>query len=632
MNFIKKYSLSIAALLLLGFTLLGIHLAWADSLTYDERAHIPAAYSYVRYGDIRLNPEHPPILKDLAGIPLLFLNLEFPLASSEWQNGPNEQWAVGSKFISCTVPEEACNDARTVSFWARLPLILIATLLAGFLFWWTRKVAGPLAGLLALSFMVFDPNVIAHSHLVTTDVGIAAFLFFAFYFFIKFLKHPSWKNTFLVALFFTIVQLVKFSAILLLPVFGLFLLLYALAKPLPENTSSRVRARLSILAQYLGKALLVFLFYAVVVWVTYYLHTLNTPSSHLDATAKMMFTDEKFGPVATSIVERTSQGTLTKPYSAYLLGLMMVFGRVAGGNTYYFLGSVQKTAEPSYFPIVFLTKETLPFLSFLCISLFYSLLKIAQGLRKKYQEKESWRTTLSKLLLRHLDSAIIVFFILFYSVLSITGNLNIGFRHLFPIIPFLYLLVAKTSVRILKDTRIPLAHRTSLGYLFGILILIQLSIPFFSYPSYLSYYNEFAGGTERGNLVAVDSNYDWGQDLFRLKSFIAHHNYCATTKTVASTFSCDTYLPHLPPINKIRVEYFGGSNAQQELSGVFEKWSSELPEESGWYALSLNPLQENWVSSAAQREHLSTKNYLWLLNYEPVAKAGTSILIYYIPE
>jgi hypothetical protein len=130
MDFLKKYSLHIATFLILGFVILSIHLAWADSLTYDERAHIPAAYSYIRYGDIRLNPEHPPLLKDLAGIPLLFLNLDFPLTSLEWQNGPNEQWTVGSKFISCTNPEEACNDARTLAFWARIPLILVATLLA----------------------------------------------------------------------------------------------------------------------------------------------------------------------------------------------------------------------------------------------------------------------------------------------------------------------------------------------------------------------------------------------------------------------------------------------------------------------------------------------------------------------
>ena len=42
-----------------------------DSLTMDEVAHLPAGYSYLTQKDMRLNPEHPPLLKDLAALPLL---------------------------------------------------------------------------------------------------------------------------------------------------------------------------------------------------------------------------------------------------------------------------------------------------------------------------------------------------------------------------------------------------------------------------------------------------------------------------------------------------------------------------------------------------------------------------------
>ena len=43
-----------------------------DSLTMDELAHLPAGYSYLTQKDMRLNPEHPPLIKDLAAFPLLF--------------------------------------------------------------------------------------------------------------------------------------------------------------------------------------------------------------------------------------------------------------------------------------------------------------------------------------------------------------------------------------------------------------------------------------------------------------------------------------------------------------------------------------------------------------------------------
>ena len=44
-----------------------------DSATMDEAAHLPAGYSYLTQKDMRLNPEHPPLIKDLAAIPLLFI-------------------------------------------------------------------------------------------------------------------------------------------------------------------------------------------------------------------------------------------------------------------------------------------------------------------------------------------------------------------------------------------------------------------------------------------------------------------------------------------------------------------------------------------------------------------------------
>ncbi|MBU4481422.1 hypothetical protein KKH59_03900 [Patescibacteria group bacterium] len=35
-----------------------------DSLTSDELVHLPAGYSYLTQKDMRLNPEHPPLIKD----------------------------------------------------------------------------------------------------------------------------------------------------------------------------------------------------------------------------------------------------------------------------------------------------------------------------------------------------------------------------------------------------------------------------------------------------------------------------------------------------------------------------------------------------------------------------------------
>jgi hypothetical protein len=41
-----------------------------SSATFDEMAHLPAGYSYLRWNDYRLNPEHPPLIKKWAALPV----------------------------------------------------------------------------------------------------------------------------------------------------------------------------------------------------------------------------------------------------------------------------------------------------------------------------------------------------------------------------------------------------------------------------------------------------------------------------------------------------------------------------------------------------------------------------------
>src|SRR6185436_16156131 len=72
--------------------------AYTDSAIMDELAHIPAGYGYVSELDYRLNPEHPPLVKVLAGIPMLFLNPNFPTEHSSWTSDINGQWEMGRQF------------------------------------------------------------------------------------------------------------------------------------------------------------------------------------------------------------------------------------------------------------------------------------------------------------------------------------------------------------------------------------------------------------------------------------------------------------------------------------------------------------------------------------------------------
>jgi len=232
-----------------------------DSLTMDEQSHIGAGYSYLSQQDFRINPEHPPLIKDLSAIPLLFLNLNFPVNDTAWTEGVNNQWILGNKFIF-----NSGNNADQLIFWARLPMLFILISLGWFLFWWTKKEFGKEAALITLFLFSFSPNLIAHGRLVTTDIGALLGFVLSTFFWLKFLRNPSKKNVFYAGLIFGLSMLLKFSLALLIPFFGIITLIYVSIKK--EN-----------LIQYLGKSILIGLIGLVlVIWPIYQIHVMNYPA------------------------------------------------------------------------------------------------------------------------------------------------------------------------------------------------------------------------------------------------------------------------------------------------------------------------------------------------------------------
>jgi len=123
---------------------------------------------------------------------------------------------------------------------------------------------------------------------------------------------------------------------------------------------------------------------------------------------------------------------------------------------------------------------------------------------------------------------------------------------------------------------------------------------------YISYYNELVGGPDNGHKYAVDSNYDWGQDLKRLQDFVEENN-----------------------INKISIAYFGGDNTYYRLGDKIENtWIYQEPElNHGWIAISGTFLQEGRAKPAHDYDK-DTTFFKWLDDYELAGKAGHSIFIY----
>ncbi len=547
-----------------------------DSATMDELAHIPAGYSYLTHQDYRINPEHPPLAKDLSALPLLFMNLNFPEESSAWQNDVNGQWQLGTEFIY-----QSGNDADKIIFWSRIPMIVLLILLGWLLFKFAKDFFNKESALLVLALFSFSPSFIAHGRLVTTDIAATFGVVLATYFWLKFLTNPSKKSVILAGLSLGTGLLMKFSLILLIPFFAVVTVAYALL-------NKKQFSRYALLALVSGLTALVF-----VITPVYLIHTVNYPAERqLSDTKEILqsFPMESLKSICTWAADKP----VVRAPGHYLLGLLMATQRTASGNTGYFLGEISGSGWWYYFPTVFFLKvplalHILAFLSFLLL-----LLKCVKA---RFKGIKQWMRS-------HFAEFSMVVFLLIYWFVSINGKLNLGVRHVLPTFPFIYILLSIGIVAAIKNSG-PKLQKT-LVVLLSLLLGWYVASSITCFPFYLSYFNEIGGGYMGGYEYVVDSNYDWGQDLKRLRNFVEEND-----------------------IERIRLEYFGGGNPEYYLKDRYLKLNPEDKYVSGWVAISVNQLQGGSGNPAPGYDQ-PTGYYNWLKEQTPVARAGTSIFIYYL--
>ncbi|MBU2036941.1 glycosyltransferase family 39 protein [Patescibacteria group bacterium] len=596
----KNITNSLAALMLIFMLSLAYFSMLGDSAIIDEVAHLPAGYSYIEKMDMRLNPEHPPLVKDLAGGAIWLYSkitgetINFPTSLPAWQSAVNGQWDFGFDFLY-----REGNDADKLIFFGRLPMLLILLILGLYVFKWTRELAGPIAGLLALFLYSFSPTFIAHGRFVTTDVAASAAIFIASYYFIRWLKNPSAQNLIVAGLVFGLAQTAKFSVFLLVILFAFIALFWTYLK-IQKNRNFWQNTY-----KYLGGVILLFAIgYIFIVWPIYLFHVAKYPIDRQvqDTIANL----QSFGmrPIANLIIWLAGVPIL-RGLAQYGLGLAMVLQRAVGGNTTYFLGEINNSGWPLYFPVVYLIKETLTLHILTFAALFYGLWQLVKN--KIYR----W-AKLYDFLRQNIAQILMLAFIALYWYSSFRSILNIGVRHILPTFPFIFLLVSQQISSWMKNSEATqLAKILKLAFV-AILIIWQAISVVRVYPLFLAYFNESIGGPANGYKYVVDSNLDWGQDLKRLTTWVNDNK-----------------------IDKIRLHYFGGGVPEYYLGDKFIFWWGKYPpqditKQGGWLAVSATFLQGG-RGQYVPGFHEDVGDYTWLNNYTPVAIIGHSIFVYYIP-
>jgi len=167
---------SVAMLLLAQAALLAFSAA-RHSPTDLEPALLAAGIANWKYGRFELYRVNPPLVRMAAALPALFVG-----SNNDWRAfsdapGARPEFAVGNDFIHANGP-----SAIPLVVYARWACIPFSSIGAYFAYRWASELYNPGAGLVTLALYVFDPNLLAHGALITSDAAATSFGIVAGYF------------------------------------------------------------------------------------------------------------------------------------------------------------------------------------------------------------------------------------------------------------------------------------------------------------------------------------------------------------------------------------------------------------------------------------------------------------------
>ena len=575
------------AVLLIFFALAATSLM-GKSPTYDEQGFLVRGLAYLRGENQHMRVGHPLGLN--AWNALLLRNdptVALPTDDPSWQttsfHRPGELflWEIG-------------NHVEHVMFASRIMTAFLGMLLAAIVARWAAEMSTrPWIGFFVLVLVAFDPNVLAHTQLTTTDLGLTLGTAVAGFTLWRYLIQPSWQRALVAGLGFGLLANTKFTMGLFVPLFGLVILLtwlYHLWQTRRPHSPFTIHHSLFTILQFI----ILFPTAAFLTLWALYGFDVSTLPADLPTLPQL--------------------GGLTLPLAHHLEQLLDIGNRAQIGAPAFLLGDYRDTGWWYYFPVTFLVKTPLPTLLLLLITTI--ILIIPRRHHSPFTIHHSpFTINLLTLLLPALG----------YFAIALTTTVNLGYRHLLPMWPFLWVFIGYMGSRVqgagyrVQGTEFKelLRHPSPFHFsllTFYFLLPLWLVISTFSlHPHYLAHFNALAGGPYNGWRVLVDSNLDWGQDLAGLAEWQRANN--------ADTLWLSYFGEGRPDYYDL--EYHGLDSFPPRLMNPSANPFYPPDPAPGLYAISATNLQGVHFQNRDQ--------FAWFREREPIAKIGYSIFIYDVP-
>jgi 4-amino-4-deoxy-L-arabinose transferase-like glycosyltransferase len=434
---------------------------------------------------------------------------------------------------------------------------LIASIAAVWI--WGRRLFGVPAAVAATVLFSTLPPVLAHAGLATTDAPVMATLAVALYALCLFLEKPTAMRALGLGAACALAVLSKFSAI---PFFAAAALAILAARWIVGRRGLDEPGRApSHGIGWAVPAVLAVLVAALVVWAGYRFSWGSLP--------------ETVGPRSRDIVvgagARATAGTPV-PAPEFFEGIRRLRETMREGHPAFLLGRYGRTGWWYYFPVALAVKTPIPFLILAAIGGIASL-RLARRSR-------DWRPAAPFVAAGAILAA------------SMPSRIDIGVRHILPMYPLLAVSAGLGTTLLWNAARRGRAGRIAVGILFTWQTVGSAA----AHPDYLAWFNELAGG--HPDRILLDSNLDWGQDLYRLRDALAARHVASVS--LAYLGVADPARQGLPPTRPLPPDH----------------------PTTGWVAIS-----EMWRKDVPGGGHA----YAWLRSDEPVARVGRSILLYDLP-
>jgi 4-amino-4-deoxy-L-arabinose transferase-like glycosyltransferase len=383
---------------------------------------------------------------------------------------PNHNWyywavpegqMLGKFFVY-----DGLNDGDAILFAGRVMAIVMALLTGIVIFFWARRATnrdGP--ALVALALWAFNPWALAYGHLANTDIGVTLGMTLAIYMFGRFLERPGLKTAAICGAATGVAMTMKFTALILGPIYVLMLVL----------AWKRVKRPVVDLCKMAGAFLLAGWVVTLIVFLPW---AAPAPPPTL---------------AEQSLYNLPGWFTMLRPVlvpSELFKGIAIALGHSKSGTESYLMGQWVQGGWWYYFPLAFLLKSPIAY-----------VLLVAGGLWRFIPKMKS-APSLGQI--AWLGAAV-------YLAVSMTSGINLGVRHLLPMLPLLSVGIGCAFAQ-LTSRRLRLAALAAVAWL-AVTALV-------AYPLYIQFFSEAVGGARNGYLYLIDSNYDWGQDANRLKQFL----------------------------------------------------------------------------------------------------------------